>query len=222
MSFSELMAARWSCREYRPDPVPDDVLRAVFADAQRTASWCNTQSWAVHLLSGEALAWFARELFDHVAGGAEMVSDIPLPAEYRGVYAERRREAGYALYEALGIERSDYAARGEQALRNFTFFGAPHAVVVTTDAVHGTYGAVDCGGYLANLMNAALDRGVASIAQGAIGMHAGKVRELLDLPDDRLVVAGVALGWPAEDHPVNTFRTSRAELDDLVHVVAAP
>ncbi|MBC7549962.1 MAG: nitroreductase [Cellulomonas sp.] len=214
------MEQRWSCREFLPDQVPDEVLAAIFATAQRTASWCNTQAWGVHLLGGEALASFGKELGEHVmADPSATSSDVPLPERYVGAYADRRRGAGYALYESLGIERSDSEARALQMLRNFSFFGAPHVAIITTDRDHGVYGAVDCGGYVANLMNAALDVGVATIAQGAIAMYAARVRELLALPDDRLVICAVSLGLPAVDHPVNAFRTERATLADVVTII---
>lgn len=217
VTFRDLMQQRWSCREFLPEPLDDASLTGLFATAQRTASWCNTQAWGVHLLGGEALVGFGKRLTEHVAEHpADLSPDVPLPAQYVGAFAERRRGAGFALYESLGIERGDHEARTAQMLRNFDGFGAPHLAIVTSDRDHGVYGAVDCGGYVANLMNAALDAGIASIAQGAIGMYAGKVRELLDLPEDRLVICGVALGRPAADHPVNGFRTERAALTDVV------
>ena len=223
MEFNDLMAGRWSCREFRKDPVPDDVLRDIFATAQRTGSWCNTQPWNVHLLSGEATTWFGDQLTKAVQADPNGVSaDLELPRAYVGKYQERRRQAGYALYESLGIERSDRDARDLQMLRNYSFFGAPHVAVITTDKDQGDYGVLDCGGYVANLTTAALDRGVATIAQGALGMQAGEIRELLALPEDRLVVCGVALGWPDAEASVNQFRTSRAELDDFVTEVTQP
>lgn len=225
MELTDVLSQRWSCRAYRPEPVEPDVLRDIFATAQQTASWCNTQPWGVHLLSGDAVTWLGEQLVAHVvehASPEQQSPDLDLPAAYTGVYQQRRREAGYALYEALDIERSDHLRRAEQMLLNYTFFGAPHAAIITSDRAQGTYGAVDCGGYVATLMNVALDRGVASIAQGAIGMYAGAVRELLDLPEDRVVVCGVALGRPDEEHPVNTFRTDRAALEELVTVVERP
>lgn len=222
MTFDQLMSQRWSCRAYDPEPVPDEVLDRVLATAQRTASWCNTQPWQVHLLSGDAAEWLGKELTAHVLAGGAGVADLPIPAGYSGVYDARRREAGYGLYESLGIERSDFAARTDQMLKNFSFFGAPHVLIVTTDREQGTYGAIDCGGYVANLMTAALEQGLGSIAQGAIAMQSDKVRELLDIPDDRAVVCAVALGRPDEQHPVNSFRTTRADLDDVVVRVERP
>lgn len=223
VDFSTLMQQRWSCRAFDPEPLSDDLLTEILTVAQRTPSWCNTQPWQVHLLSGEALRWFRAELRSHVESEPFGVSnDLDLPAAYLGAYDDRRRAAGYALYESLGIDRGDKAARAEQMLRNYDFFDAPHALIVTSDRVQGTYAAVDCGAYVSNLMNAALERGVGSIAQGAIGIHAGAVRRLLDLPEERVVLCAVALGRPAEEHPVNAFRTERATLADVVHVVAAP
>lgn len=222
MSFDDLLSRRWSCRAYRPEPVPEELLDSVLATAQRTASWCNTQPWQVHLLTGDAAEWLGKELSAHVLSGAPGVADLPIPDSYSGVYADRRREAGYALYASLGIERKDFAARTEQMLKNFTFFGAPHVLIVTSDREQGTYGAIDCGGYVANLMNAALDQGLGSIAQGAIAMHSDKVRELLGIAEDRVVVCAVSLGHPDEEHPVNQFRTSRGDLDGAVVRVERP
>ncbi|WP_370615684.1 nitroreductase [Mumia qirimensis] len=218
MQLSDVLAQRWSCRAYRAEPVPDETLRDVLSLAQRTASWCNTQPWHVHLLSGDATRELAESLTAHVQAHAP-ASDLPTPQEYTGVYQHRRRESGFALYESLGIERTDMAARGAQMLKNFTFFGAPHVAIVTTDAAQGVYGAVDCGGYVANLLNAAHAYGVSSVAQAAVAMYSDHVRQVLGIADDRLVVCAVALGYPDEEHPVNGFRTTRASLDESVTFV---
>lgn len=219
MSFDQLLGSRWSCRSYLPDEVPEDVLAEIFATAQKTASWCNSQPWQVWLLTGEAREEFARRLTAHVQAHpakSDLSPDLELPREYLGVYLDRRREAGYALYNAMGIERGDFPAREAAMLRNYSFFGAPAIAVVTTPPSLGTYGAIDCGAFVANLMTAAVEKGLGCIAQGALGTHASEVRALLGIPDDRAVVCGVALGYPDPDDPVNLFRTSRAGFDDAV------
>ncbi|WP_224766361.1 nitroreductase [Nocardioides campestrisoli] len=213
--LEQLLAARYSCRAFRPDPVPDQLVDRLFATAQRTPSWCNTQPWQVHLLGGEATARFAKELGEHVVAH-EQVADLGLPA-YEGIHADRRREAGYGLYSALGIAREDRAARSDQMARNFSFFGAPHCAVVTTGRDLGTYGAVDCGGYVNTLMLGAQALGLGVIAQGAVAMYSDFVRGWLDLPEDRLVVCAVSFGYADENDPVNAFRTTRADLGDVLH-----
>ena len=218
MEFAKLVQERWSCRAYRPEQVPATVMQEMFALAQRTASWCNTQPWFVHVLSGAATSLFAESLTAH-AMSHEPVSDLGMPSEYRGIYQERRREAGFALYASLGITKQDREARVSQRMKNFSFFGAPHVAVITTDRDQGVYGAIDCGGYVANLLLAAQSLGVATIPQAAIAMHSDHVREYFQLPEDRLVVCAVSFGYADADHPVNRFRTSRASVGDAVVVL---
>lgn len=210
-----LLAERYSCRAFLPDPVPDEIIDRLFTAAQRTASWCNTQPWQVHLLGGEAISRFSEELTEHVLTH-DQSADHGLP-EYEDTYLERRRESGFGLYSALGIERSDREARGLQMLKNFSFFGAPHSAIITTDRALGTYGAIDCGGYVSTLLLTAQALGLGSIAQAAIAMYSDFVRDWLDLTDDRLVVCAVSVGYADPDHPANAFRTTRADIPSVVH-----
>ncbi|MCZ0997447.1 nitroreductase [Streptomyces mirabilis] len=216
--FKGLIQRRWSCRAYLPDQVPDDVITEMFVIAQRTASWCNTQPWHVYLTKGEATRRLAKRLTEH-ARTHQQVSDLEAPTRYRGVYRDRRREAGYALYASLNIEKADPAARETQMLKNFEFFGAPHVAVITTDRDQGVYGAIDCGSYVANLLNAATSLGVATIPQAAIAMHSDHVRGHFGIPKDQLIVCAVSFGYPDTAHPVNGFRTTRADISDTVVMV---
>ena len=215
-TLDALLHRRFSCRGFRAEPVPRPVVSRILEMAQRTASWTNSQPWQIEILGGAALDRFRAALHAHAAGGAEPTPDIPFPREYRGIYRDRRRETGFGLYATLGIARGDMAGRTRQALENFRMFGAPHLALVTTDEALGAYGAVDCGGWVANFMLAAESLGVASIAQAAIAGHAGFVRAQVGLPADRQLVCGIAFGFADPDHPANAFRTGRAGLDQAV------
>ncbi|MBZ4231695.1 nitroreductase family protein, partial [Mycobacterium tuberculosis] len=81
-------------------------------------------------------------------------------------------------------------ARLTQMLENYRFFGAPHVAVITSDAGLGTYGAVDCGGYVATFLAAASSLGVATCAQAALALYSDGVREHLGIGEDRLIVCG--------------------------------
>lgn len=213
-SFSELLATRHSARAFRPEELPQEVIDDVLTRAQRSPSWCNTQPWQVHVLSGAARDRFSTTLGEAVFT-QQQTADLGLPV-YAGTHAERRRESGYALYDALGIERADRDARALQSFKNFEFFGAPHVLVLTTDAELGTYGVLDCGGWLTTFMMLLAERGIGAIAQGAIAMYSDVVRDFLDLPADRQVVCAVSFGLEDETDPVNAFRTSRAPLGEVV------
>jgi nitroreductase len=62
MEYSELIAARYSVRAYRPDPVEDDKLQAVLEAARQAPSACNRQPFQVVVL--------------HTAGREEEIGQI--------------------------------------------------------------------------------------------------------------------------------------------------
>ena len=129
--LERLLTDRWSCRGFTDEPVPRDVIERLLTIAQRTPSWCNTQPWQLVITSGEETAKLRDaflESFDWAG------SDFEFPVSYNGVYRERRRESGWQLYEAVGVQKGDREASALQMLRNFEFFGAPHVAILTTDA----------------------------------------------------------------------------------------
>jgi nitroreductase len=214
--LENLLAQRYSCRAFMPDPVPRAVIERLLKAAQKTASWCNSQPWQLVITSGAATRKFRDALYPVAASGAPLNGDFPFPREYRGVYLERRRESGFQLYNTLGIARGDKAAYQKQALENFNFFGAPHVAIITSDEALGVYGAVDCGGYVNNFMLAAQALGLSTVPQAALAFHSEVVRKHFDLGDDRRVVCGISFGFPDRDHKVNSYRTSRASIADAV------
>lgn len=214
-ALETILGQRYSCRSFTDQQLDPDTLRRIFALAQRTASWCNSQAWQVHLLNGDDTLALAKRLTDHVVTNGEN-PDIPGPERYEGVYQDRRRTCGFALYNAVGVERDDKEGRLRQMLENFRFFGAPHTAIITSPKALGTYGVMDCGGYVANLLNAAQALGVAAIAQAAPAMYADLLRDHLDIPEDRNIVCAVSLGHADPDHPANTFRTEREDVEVAV------
>lgn len=217
--LENLLGARFSCRAFKPDAVPRATIERILTAAQRTASWSNSQSWQVHLLSGSAARTFADVMYQAASNGAPHAGDFPFPREYRGIYLERRRETGFQLYGALGITRGDKDAYRKQSLENFRLFGAPHVAIITSDEALGVYGAVDCGGYVSNFMLAAQAMGLATIAQAALAVHSNVIREHLGISADRSVVCGISFGYPDNTHPANSYRTRRADLAAAVTFV---
>jgi nitroreductase len=199
--LEHLLKDRFSCRGFLPDPVPREVLNRIFEMGQLTPSWCNTQPWNVVVCDGPATVAFAEALVAH-ATHAPADPDLPMPQQYEGVHRDRRREAGWALYSAVGVVRGDRSAGERQALRNYEFFGAPTVAVVTAPRNLGVY--------------AATAVGVASIAQASLANYSSFVRDHLDIPDDRMVVCGISFGYADPDHPANSFRTTRDTVDAAV------
>ncbi len=214
-AFGELLAARFSCRGFQPDPVPRDVIEAALTDAQKVPSWNNVQPWQVIALSPTATADFAAALHEH-ARAASHNSDIPFPPRYEGIYRERRRACGWQLYDAVGVQKGDRAASGRQMMENFRLFGAPNYLLITTPKDLGTYAVLDCGAYVTALMLALQARGVATIAMAAVAGFSPFVRDRYAIAEDRDLLCGVALGYADPDHPANGYRSDRATLEEAV------
>ena len=123
------------------------------------------------------------------------------------------------LYNAVGVARGDREAYRRQELRNFQLFDAPHVAIITTDEALGEYGAIDCGGYVANFLLAAQANGVATVAQASLAMYPEVLRDALGLAADRRVVCAISFGYADPAHPANSYRTSRADLASTVRWV---
>ncbi|GAB2674226.1 nitroreductase [Nocardia goodfellowii] len=214
-ALARILDNRWTCRQFRPDPVPRATIEQLLRLAQRSPSWCNTQPWQVVVTEGESTDRFRKELLEHIrTAGAE--PDFEFPAQYTGVYRDRRKACGLQLYESVGVVKGDQAGTMRQMVRNFELFDAPHVAIITTADDLGVYGAVDCGLYLGNFLLAAQALGLGAAPQAALATYAPFLRDHFDLPAGRKVVAGISFGYPDPEHPVNGFRTARAELAEVV------
>ena len=214
-TLNSILDARYSCRAFLPDPVEAKVIEQIITAAGRAPSWCNAQPWRVTVTRGAETERFRAALLNAVANDAPQ-PDLPWPESYPGTHGARRRECGLQLYEAVGIARNDRAARAEQSMQNYHLFGAPHVAIIHSEAALGPYGAMDTGGFVTAFMLAATALGVGSIAQASVAAYAPMVRAHFDLPETRLILCAISFGLPDPAHPANRFRTTRANLGEVL------
>lgn len=214
-ALNALLSERYSCRAFRSDPVSRDQIEQIVESAMRVPSWCNAQPWQLVVTSGAETDRFRNALL-HEASHAAPTPDLPFPTSYNGVYQDRRRACGWALYKAVGIEKGDRKASAQQMMENFTLFGAPHCAILSSPAELGAYGALDCGGFVTAFSLVAQAQGVASIPQAAVAAYGPFLHRFFEIPDDRLVLCAISFGYAEKSHPANSFRTERAALDDVV------
>lgn len=215
-TFTDILQARYSCRAFRPDPVPDAIIEQIVTAARHVPSWCNAQPWQVSVTRGAATDRFRDALSKAAAEGTTPAPDLDWPKGYSGAYAERRRTCGFQLYDALGIEKSDRKARMAQMQRNYALFDAPHVAIIHSPDELGAYGAMDTGGFVTAFTLAATALGVATIPQAAIAAYAPLVKDLLGIGEDRLVLCAISFGYADADAPANRFRTERATPADII------
>ncbi len=218
--YEALARARHSVRAFLPRPVPEALLERLLATARLAPSGANLQPgrfWAVQGAARERLVAALCQAWREQLPEAEDYGYFPRPMPLQ--LRKRQVVAAQALYGALGVARGDGPGRALQFERNFRFFDAPVALVVTIERDFGAGGYMDLGMCLHGLMLAAQAQGLASCAIGALASYPQIVRAALGLPESEAVVCGLALGWEDAQAPVNRTRTEREPLSRYFSVL---
>ena len=62
-------------------------------------------------------------------------------------------------------------------------------------------------------MLAAMNYGLGTCTQMAVVLYPEILRKALNIPESKLILCGVAIGYPDENAPVNKFQSEREPLD---------
>jgi len=208
-------------RAYRPDPVPDAVIREVFDLARLAQSGTNSQPWHVAVVSGAACDDLRNRLCERFDAGHPGGRDFERPSEpLPDAVMERRRACGYSYYATMGVERSDREGRARIARKNYELFGAPHAAFFSMPLVLGLSSGVDMGILLQTVTLLMVERGIGSIAQGALAQYPDTVREVASIPEQNGIVFGLSFGYEDPDALINTVRMPREPLEAVTSFVS--
>ena len=215
-----LMQQRRSTRAFLPDAVPDALLQQLLLTARQAPSGGNLQPGQLIAVRGTVREQLTAALLQDFESQAPEQEDYayfprPMPMQLR----KRQVASAQALYGALGVARDDRAGRDAQFARNYRFFDAPVALVVTIDSHYGPGGYMDMGMTLYGLQRAAAAMGLGSCAIGALASYPATVRRVLGLPENKHIVCGLALGWADESAPVNQTQTKRAPLGEWFQII---
>lgn len=225
MSVSEAVRRRRSARAFRSDPVDHATLRRLIEGAMRAPSNGNLQPWHVYAVTGEPLVALKRDVATSLAatkGKPPVPEYAPYPTALWEPQRSYRREAGRQRYAALG--HTDRSSEGEWELleRNFRLFDAPVGLFFSLDRRVTPSQWLDLGAFLQTLLLLATEAGLAACPQAiwsgmseVVGRHTG-------LSKERMLVCGMALGYPDPDHPLSGFETGRAALDEICTFVCPP
>lgn len=200
---------RRSVRGFLPDDIPLATVRRLLDDAARAPSGTNTQPWRVHVARGKAKERLTAAVTAAALAGPQSheyrYSPDPLPEPY----LSRRRKVGFYLYGIAGIERGDMEGRKRQSLKNYTFFGAPVGLFFTLDRRLDQGSWIDVGMLMQNVMILARAAGLETCPQAAWIYYGPTVHAALGIPDNEVLISGMALGYPDWSVAENNLRTER-------------
>lgn len=235
MEFFDVLNARHSVRAFSDRPLEAGVLESLLDQAATSSpSWSNTQPYKLAVARGAILEQLREELprrFAEVAriqrGGIltklkAAITQKGLPdgdfkpiLNYPDDLQPRRVATGRGLYDLLGIGREDRQKRDDQMAANFRFFGAPAAVFLFVHDGLGVYSALDAGIFLQTLMLSASNAGLASCAQGALGLWRSPLEQHFAIAKHYKLLCGVSIGYEA-DALVNQFHPEKLPASELM------
>jgi nitroreductase len=217
MELDQAVRGRRSIRAFLPDPVPRDKIRKVIELAQWAPSWGNTQPWEIVVADGEKAGFLARTFPEEAMKGNPPRADIPMPIEFPEVHKNRYTGLGRELLTSLGIARDDLEGRKQHYLNMYSFFGAPAVIYLVIDGrLSVPYACLDIGSVGTTICYAAVQEGLGTIYLAASMHFPDIVRSVLEIPEDKKVVIGIAIGFPHPEAPAALFRSSRAPVDEIL------
>ena len=217
MDIAESIDKRKSVRAFKPDPVPQTILKEIMELALRAPSWGNTQPWDFIIATGSKLEEIKQGFADKA--GQDSLPDIARPQEFPEPYASRRRPVNRPA-EAVPAGQQNQPVRRPM---NARLYGAPCVIYICTGRSFyfqskgiNSWAIFDCGLIAENIMLLAPNYRLGTIALAQAVTHPDVLRRVLEIPDSLLAVVGIAIGYPDLDDPVNQRRSVRESLSQVV------
>lgn len=215
MDTQESLLNRRSIRKYLNDPVAPELIKKIMTAATWAPSGGNGQPWRFYVATGakrDELIQAMAEAPGPDAPSIEAFDEVLIPAVEEGLRLMGKGDASEAVSKKLGEDFQKHNRFG-----SIRFFQTPVAIVVTKPQAGGS--SLDIGAAVENLLIAAQAEGLGTCWLGMPLMFKDKLKEILNIPEDEVLVTCVCLGYPDNDSGINKMERSRLPYDQTVHCV---
>ncbi len=214
MELRETIGRRRSVRAYKPDSLPRELVEEILQAATQAPSNSNIQPWTFYVVTGKKKAELDALLMRCVEEGRPTSGELRESGE-AGDEAELARLNSNRATLIRGV--TQVLAENDLPVDLFTkgsfrFYGAPVAIVVTMDRSQGEGVVLAIGAAIENLLLAAVDRGLGGCWIALTVRYSKEIREFLGIPAGQRIITTVALGYPDENSPINSFKSGREPL----------
>lgn len=224
MDIAEAVRHRRSIRAFKPATIPPEILKEIMEIALDAPSWANTQPWEFAIVGGEKIAEIKQAFVEKEQAGELPNPDLTPPSEFPEPYNTRRRTLGIKVFEIKGIKREDKEQRKLWGLQGLKLFEAPCGIYIYIDRsfyrqgdVLNVWPILDCGLVAENIMLLATKYDLGTVAQMQAVYYPQVLRKVLGIPDSKIMVLGIAIGYPNWDDPINQLRSDRDSLDEVAN-----
>ena len=226
MEINEAICTRRSIRSFKPDPVPRKILEKILETSKWAPSASNIQPWEFAVLGGKIIEKLKTRLVEKTKVGwdistlkfSNMNPDIPQP-ELPELYQRRAVQLRTHIdtYQfPLGIENLEEKRAG-YLLYSARFYDAPNAIILYTERAIYPKVIFDIGIMTQTISLAALSHELGTCITGMATFWPEVLREILEIPDSKLIVMAIAIGYPDYEARVNNFARTREPLDTFAH-----
>lgn len=204
---------RRSIRGYKKDPVPKEVIEEILKISTRSTSGNNVQPWEFHVVTGEKLDQLRTENIRNFKSDTGKLVD----ANYKGIFLQRQVTMAKKLLEVMDIKREDKEKRAEWFMRGFRFFEAPAAIIITAEkeAHYERWAYFDIGGVTQTISLTALNYGLGTCIQLQGAYYQEAVRSIMGIPDNKLIVISISLGYPDMEFAANHVISEREDIANI-------
>jgi len=214
MNIVDALTQRKSTRAFLNKPVEQEIIINILKAARHAPSGTNAQPWLVAVVTGKKKDELTQAMENSFKNDGIGTMDYKYyPETWRNPYKKRRVACGAQLYSALKIARKDKAKRMEQWIANYRAFDAPAILFFFLDPLMQKGSYLDYGMFIQSIMLAAMDEGLATCSQAALGQFPKLIKESLGYDQETILIGGMALGYEDKDAPVNNYRTPREEVE---------
>jgi len=216
--WSNIVKSRRSTRKFLKTNIPMADIELIIEQARLCPSGGNMQPWRVHILKTITINRVASAINADIASyGFSKAGDYQYyPSTPIGPYAERIRQSGKDVHDALNIGSREIDRIKKQKLENFNFFGAPIGLILTIDRRLGSGSWIDIGIFIGYLLTAIKSCGLDSCVQASFSSYGNIIRNTLDLDAEDLIVCGIAIGKADSNAEINNLPLRRAEKEEFV------
>ena len=209
MDIPDIIRQRRSTRVFTEQVPSRESITKCLAAATWAPSATNQQPWEFIVLTGEPLAsvcGIIEEKFAECMQHQEAFGNPPEPLK------KRQQEIFSAMLAAADEAGMDPNEIFEKSLR---FFDAPVGVYVVTYKSPDNQYCLSTAAAIENFLIAAEALGLATCWLTVTVVCQEDIKRHLGISDDKELLAGVAVGYADETHPLNNFTRTRAEVDAL-------
>lgn len=218
MDIMEAIRKRKSIRAYLPEPVPRDVMKELLEAAILAPTGSNSQPWKFYVVAGERKKQLDDVILKCLEESHTTSNELQMQHEGGDEEVQERISARRMelMREVMEILRNNDVPMETFATGSFKYFGAPVAIFVTMDKSLAENTLVAVGAAVENLMLLACEKGLGTCWIGMALMYSKEIRENLQIPDTERVITSLALGYPDNEAPINSFKADKDDLDTFV------